>query len=38
VVGLLLEHAGGRLADDVLLILSEPEPSRIRSRKTLLSG
>ena len=38
VVGLLLDHAGGRLADDVLLILSEPEPSRIRSRKTLLSG
>jgi hypothetical protein len=23
-VGLLLEHAGGRLADDVLLVLGEP--------------
>ncbi len=25
VAGLLLEHAGGRLADDVLLVLSEPD-------------
>jgi phosphoserine phosphatase RsbU/P len=27
-VGLLLEHAGGRLADDVLLVLGEPSATR----------
>ena len=34
IVGLLHEHAGGRLADDVLLVLGEPIPARDRQSMT----
>jgi phosphoserine phosphatase RsbU/P len=38
VVRLLLEHGGGRLADDVLLVLGEPILARDRNGVALASG